>query len=112
MSKSENMLYSLEDALEVFKDLTFKELTREQMKAIREQFNTSIMFEYEPDEYVFIMSCETFKQFEYYLGMEYERNDIDIKCEINGNVLVQYNIDNERVAKLIDLLESSDKDEE
>lgn len=110
--KKDNMISSLQDLQDKLENVDFKELNQDQKHLIKDRFNTYVNFEYAPDENMFIMSAEAFKQFEYYLGMEYEKDDIELKCEIDDNVAVCYNVDNERVSELIDLLEGNNKNEE
>lgn len=107
MSKKENFIESLQEAIESIQDAEFKELTEEQQDKINKNYNTYINFEYSADINTFIMSEDAFKRFEYYLGMEYEKDDIVNKIALDGNIFVAYDIDNDRVNDLIELLEES-----
>ena len=105
MLKNE-MLESLKDVQEILKDCSeLKEITNEQKYAMKDKFNTWINFEYcEDGGYIFLMSEENFKSFEYYLGMEYEKENIETKINSNGNILVIYSYDSERAGEIVESL--------
>ena len=73
----ENILDSLREIEEILNDYEFKEATKEQKKMLRNNFNKSFNFEYCTIQYAFLMSESSFKLFEYYMGMEYEKEYIE-----------------------------------
>lgn len=72
-------------------------------KSLGERFGFYGRFQY------LIMDCEiyltmhkdTYKSFEYYLGMEYEKDCINVKIENDSKVIVFYE-DCERLLKILD----------
>ena len=89
----------------IFNNPKLKELNEEQKECIEKNFNTHIDFEYVEDGgYTFIMEEYDFKNFEYYLGMEYEKQYIESKIVIDDIVIVTYSYDSNRTKDLIDML--------
>lgn len=108
---NDDMLESIQEIQEVLENDEFKELTDKQKEVLKDNFNTFIKFEYCDDgSYIFLMSENNFKNFEYYLGMEYEKDYIDTKININGNVLVIYDYDSDRTKELFELLEKNEEE--
>ena len=104
------LIESLETAEE---DNEIRELNDSQKDMIRNHFNTYINFKYfEDGGYAFIMSSESFKRFEYYLGFEYEKEYIQSKVEINGQIIVTYEYDSEKADDLFVELRELEEDEE
>ena len=105
-----NILESLQEVQEILENNEFEELINEQKKALQDNFNRVINFEYcEDGGYIFLMPENTFKDFEYYIGMEYETEFIDTKFSLNGNILVIYDYDCSRAKDLFELLEENEK---
>ena len=106
MSKKDRFSYLLDNIVDEIEIAEFKELTEKQQQLINRRFNTYINFEYCNDNGIaFIISENDFKNFEYFLGMEYEREDILTKVAIDDIVYVVYDSNNERVNELIEMLE-------
>jgi hypothetical protein len=102
------------ESISILKELLeedFKKVTDKQKDVLRSQFNKAINFEYMEDGcYIFIMSEESFKSFNYYYGMEYETPESTLI--INGYVLVIYEYGCERAQELFELLEENRSVEE
>jgi hypothetical protein len=88
-------------------DVELSELNDNQKKYLRDRYNLlGCRFEYGIDDYgLYIIKCseETFRRMEYYLGLEYVRDEIDTIIKQNGQVLVAYN-ENDRVSELFEKL--------
>lgn len=64
--------------------------------------------------YVFAMNKDAFKRWEYYLGMEYIRDEINFYIEFEGDVIVGYN-ECDRISGFYDKIDENeelDEDEE
>jgi hypothetical protein len=110
--KKDQFFESIDNIKEQLEELEFKALTNEQRRILSDRFNTSIDLEYSAeDDFIFIMSISNFKAFEYYCGMEYEKDDIEYKCELDGIICVSYNSGNDRVARIIDLIDCDEEEE-
>lgn len=106
-----NMIESLQGIQEILEGNDFKALADKQREILNSNYNTYITFEYcEDGGYIFLMSESMFKKFEYYLGMEYEKKDIVIKINLEGNVLVSYDYDSERAEELFELLKENEEE--
>ena len=111
-----NMLESLQEVQEILEGCNFKKLTDNQKEVLNGNYNTSINFEYcgyedsEADGYILLMSESNFKKFEYFLGMEYEKDNIEIKVVLNGNVLIIYSDDSNRAKELFNLLKENEEE--
>lgn len=103
MSQIQNdMLEKIEVVNDILKS-DFKEINERQQEKIQDNFNCYVSFNYlEDGGYIFLMEKETFKTFNYYLGMEYETPEILIT--IDKNVLVSYEYDCKRAKELFELL--------
>lgn len=107
-------IYEMADLLQevqgILEDCDFKTVTKEQKGILRENYNKGMIFDYCQDGgYIFLMSENDFKTFEYHMGMEYAKEEIEIKMQLNGNVLVAYYDNCERAKEIIDLLEENEE---
>lgn len=101
------MLDLIENMKDYLEDVELEELTQEQRTWIRDNSNTYVRFQYgltHNEEFVIRISKESFNTIEYYLGLEYERSDIVFKIEYEGEIIVVYEYDNERLKKLFEYL--------
>jgi len=98
-----NILKNIQEAL---RDLDFIEITREEKSKLRSEFNTS----YSPNAYavnweegliMLVLTVSGFGSFEYYYGMEYARDDIQMKLQYDKDMIVGYDINCTRVQNLI-----------
>jgi len=97
-------LESINEIYSVIEETTFEVLTKEQLSKLNEANNTyfSHMEIADTDSYImFFMRKEDFSKFEYYCGMEYEKDEIEYKFESSDGVLVVYNSSCERACKLV-----------
>lgn len=100
------MLDILEDANVRFSDVELIYTTNEQRRMFRDRFNTSSSpraYAITDDEIIFEMRKDNFGSFEYYAGMEYERDEIVLKMESEGDVLVVYNRSCSRAEDIISM---------
>jgi hypothetical protein len=82
---------SIKDLLEVVESDEMKQLNKAQRKFLKDRFNTYINFEYAEDGgYILKMSESAFGNFEYYLGMEYDKEYILTLIKSDGEVIVEY----------------------
>lgn len=103
---------SIKELLEVVESDSMKELNKSQRKFLRDRFNTYINFEYTEDaNYILKMSEEAFKSFEYYLGMEYEKEYILTLIKANGYVVVEYDTESSRLADIFEELAELEEEE-
>lgn len=110
--KKDQFINDIDNIKNQIEEMEFKSLTGDIKKVLRDNFNRNINFEYNSDEdFIFLMSVPDFKDFEYYYGMEYEREDINYKCELDNIVCISYNSGNERIERLIDLIESDEEED-
>ena len=109
-----NEMKELIESIEIAEEnKEIRKLNDSQKDMIQNNFNTYINFNYfEDDGYTFIMSPESFKRFEYYLGMEYDKEYIQSKIEINGQIIVTYEYDSERADDLFAELRELEENEE
>lgn len=102
------VINQIKEELENLEELEFKEINERQKKMLNEQYNFyTTKFKYAEDDYgnvVFICTKNIFKNMEYYLGLEFERDQIEYKFSINKNVIVSYS-GSERVEKLLEQLQ-------
>lgn len=102
-----NMLESLQEVQEILRCNEFKKLTDKQ----KDSLNNNCDFEYcEDGSYIFLMSENMFENFEYYLGMKQERDNINIKINLDGYVLVTYDYDSNRAKELFNLLKENEEE--
>jgi hypothetical protein len=96
--------------MNVFEELDGKKkINAAQKTMLREQYNLySGGFAYVVDEWGgLIIECndDTFKNIEYYLGFEYERENQEVLIKANQKVIVSYS-GGERIEKLVSQLEA------
>lgn len=109
MSRIEEMSELLQEIKEIVENCEFKTVTNEQEDVLRKHFNRGLTFDYCQDGgYIFLMSEDSFKSFDYYMGMEYEREEIELKVQLGDNVLVIYSNCCERAKEIIDLLDENE----
>ncbi len=111
------MLDILEDANVKFSDVELTYLNPEQKKLFRSRFNTSSCpraYAVTEDEIIFEMIKDSFGSFEYYAGMEYEREYIELKVETHTDILVVYSNESSRAFDIIAMIdpEALDYDED
>lgn len=106
----DEMLKSLEEIKAILEESEFKKVTTKQKNVMREHFNKSVNFEYCPITATFLMSEDAFNSFEYYLGMEYEKDEIETKINLGENILVIYSRDCDKVRDLLSLIESENEE--
>jgi hypothetical protein len=113
------MLDILENANVRFSDVELNYTNSEQRKMFRDRFNTSSCpraYAITEDEFIFEMAHDSFGSFEYYAGMEYEREHLVLKIQSEGDLLVVYNRDCTRAENIIAMLDPEaldyDEDEE
>lgn len=105
-------LESIRELLEVIESDEMKELNKAQRKFLKDRFNTYINFEYTEDaNYILKMSEEAFKNFEYYLGMEYDREYILTLIKSDGEVIVEYDTDSKRLTDIFEELAELEDEE-
>ncbi len=106
MSRASMMLEELNIVKEVLEDNKFKKINPAHKEILAGTFNKYVDFEYlEDGGYWFIMYEFDFANFEYYMGMEYEREHILYKINLGCSILVCYSYDSERAGELIELVE-------
>ena len=106
------MLEKIEDLkefLEEVMEMDFKDVTSEQRKNLQKEYNRGMSFKYNIDNLIFIMDEYTWKNFMYYLGMEYESDNIGINLTYDDMVIVQYIECTERLEYLFKALGEIDK---
>jgi len=121
MSNALNAITDIQSAIE---DVKFVELTSEQLSKMNKEYNTYFgrMEFADTDSYImFLMPKSSFGKFEYYCGMEYEKDEIEFKLETTDSVLVVYGSGCERACEIVyritgkqvgDYEEEKDEDEE
>jgi len=119
-----NALNAINEILSEVEEANFEELTRDQLSKMNEQYNTYFgrMEIADTDSYImFFMRKEDFSKFEYYCGMEYEKDEIEFKFESSDGVLVVYGSGCERACEIVyratgkqvgDYEEENEEDEE
>ena len=86
LEKIEDLKYFLEEVME----MDFKDVTSEQRENLQREYNKGMSFKYNIGNLIFIMDEYTWKNFMYYLGMEYESDNIGINLTYDDMVIVQY----------------------
>ncbi len=88
------LLNQIKDEIETLEGLEFKKVSKEQREMLKDKHNFRTMgFEYAEDDWgnvVFLLARDTFRNMEYYLGLEYDRELIEFKIEFNNSVIVSY----------------------
>lgn len=108
MNKND-LLEKMEMVKEILKG-DFNTTTDEQMEALDNRFNRGLKFDYTEDgSYIFLMSSSSFKTFEYYYGMECEKDNIDELITIDDMVYVSYNYDSERAEEIFEILRENEQ---
>lgn len=104
---------------DVNRETELQSLTSEQRKYLSDTFNFhgnfSVGVNRELGCIVFETSASTYASMEYYLGLEYEREDRTMYVNVDNDVLVAYDFDNERVQELLytlGILEEETEEEE
>jgi hypothetical protein len=90
--------------------------TDEQQKALVGRYNTSVGYElqyaklptYGETLYVFAMPSKSFGSFEYYMAMEYERDNIAAKLQTPEGMMIAYNSQSDRAVELWNMLTGED----
>jgi len=106
-----NVLNAISEIQSVIEEATFEELTKDQLSKMNDNFNTYFrnMEVADTDIYImFNMSKRDFKNFEYYCGMEYAKDEIEYKLETTDSVLVVYGSGCERACELISRITGKD----
>lgn len=104
---------SIKELLEIVESDDMKELNKAQKKYIRDRFNTYISFEYTEDaNYILKMSESAFNNFEYYLGMEYDKEYILTFIKAEGYVIVEYETASSRLSDIFEELKELEETEE
>lgn len=102
---------SIKDLLEVVEGDEMKQLNKTQRKFLKDRFNTYINFEYTEDGgYILKMSESAFGNFEYYLGMEYDKEYILTLIKSEGEVIVEYDTDSKRLSNIFEELEELEEE--
>jgi len=99
-----NALNAINNVLSEIEEANFEELTRDQLSKMNSEYNTYFgrMEIADTDSYImFFMRKEDFSKFEYYCGMEYEKDEIEFKFESSDGVLVVYGSGCERACELV-----------
>jgi hypothetical protein len=96
----------LESIQEALRDLDFIELNSEERSKLRTEYNTSAVlngYAINPveDLIMFVLSTSSFGSFEYYYGMEYEREFIKMKLQYEDEMIIGYDIQCSRAMNLI-----------
>ena len=105
MEKIEDLKYFLEEIIK----MDFKDVTSEQRENLQKEYNKGMSFKYNIDNLIFIMDEYTFKNFMYYLGMEYESDNIGMNLTYDDMVIVQYIECTERLEDLFKALGEIDE---
>lgn len=101
------MLEIIETVNEICEDIELTETTSEQRKTFRNRYNTSVSpsgYAITEDNIIFQMRQGEFGSFEYYTGMEYERNEIVLKIITEEDLLIIYNR-NDRAEEIIAMID-------
>jgi len=99
-----NALNAINNILLDVEEANFEELTRDQLSKMNSAYNTYFgrMEIADTDSYImFFMRKEDFSKFEYYCGMEYEKDEIEYKFESSDGVLVVYGSGCERACEIV-----------
>jgi hypothetical protein len=107
------IIEQIKDELETLETIDFKELSQDQKKMLRDKYNFfTTGFQYGVDDWgnvKFICSNDTFRNMEYYLGLEYERDEIEYKLEFNNKIIVSYE-GSERVENFLEQLQGMEEE--
>lgn len=90
-------------------EMDFKNITSEQRENLQKEYNRGMSFKYNIDNLIFVMDEYTWKNFMYYLGMEYESDNIGMNLTYDDMVIVQYIECTERLEYLFKALGEIDK---
>lgn len=102
---------SIKELLEIVESDEMKELNKKQKQYIRDRFNTYINFEYTEDaNYILKMSNSDYKSFNYYLGMEYEKDYILTVIQDSNYTIVEYDTDCDRLRDIFESLEELEEE--
>lgn len=96
-------LDDLYKTLDKIESLEMKKLNFEQLYFLKKEYNFYGNFEYNKN--IFIMHKHDFSNFEYYLGMEYEADFINIKIDYLDKIIVEYDEFCDRAKKIVEELE-------
>jgi len=99
-----NALNAINEILSEVEEANFEELTRDQLSKMNREYNTYFgrMEIADTDSYImFLMPKNDFSKFEYYCGMEYEKDEIEFKFESSDGVLVVYGSGCERASEIV-----------
>ena len=105
MEKIEDLKYFLEEVME----MDFKDVTSEQRENLQREYNKGMSFKYNIDNLIFMMDEYTWKNFMYYLDMEYESDNVGMNLTYDDMVIVQYIECTERLEDLFKALEEIDE---
>ena len=83
MEKIEDLKYFLEEVME----MDFKNVTSEQRENLQKEYNRGMSFKYNIDNLIFVMDEYTWKNFMYYLGMEYESDNIGVGITASKGII-------------------------
>ena len=99
-----NALESINEIYSVIEETEFEVLTKEQLSKLGNNNNTYFgrMEIADTDSYImFLIPKRSFDKFEYYCGMEYEKDEIEYKLETQDSVLVVYGSGCERASEIV-----------
>ena len=101
------MFVAVKELLEEFES-NKKLLTAEQKQIIKEDYKVDADFEYAKVHLSCILKAKKnhYKKMLHYMGLEYEEDEIGAYIEIDGYVLVSYNL-SDRMLEIIDALENN-----
>ena len=100
LEKIEDLKYFLGEIMK----MDFKNVTSEQRENLQREYNKGMSFKYNIDNLIFIMDEYTWKIFMYYLGMEYESDNIGMNLTYDDVVIVRYIECTERLEDLFETL--------
>ena len=100
LEKIEDLKYFLGEIMK----MDFKNVTSEQRENLQREYNKGMSFKYNIDNLIFIMDEYTWKIFMYYLGMEYESDNIGMNLTYDDMVIVRYIECTERLEDLFETL--------
>ena len=101
----------IKELIDVVEKGDLKKLNAEQKDYIRKNFNTYINFEYTEDANCILkMSNSDYKSFNYYLGMEYEKDYILTVISDSNYTIVEYDTDCDRLRDIFESLEELEEE--
>jgi len=105
-------LESIKELIEIVENGDMiKQLNKAQKGYLKNNFNTYINFEYGEDaNYILKMSNSSYKSFEYYLGMEYEKDYILTIIKDSNDTIVEYDTGCDRLRKIFEALEELEEE--